>query len=150
MSKAFIGPWTSSRGSGAIWRFWRRRRSNRRERSFNIEHGYPQWVALSAGEVVGWSDVIPMTRPIYAHCGVLGVGLLRQFRRQGLGEKLIRRSLAAARAFGLHRGQLTVPENNTGAIELYKKFGFAIEGLRRDAARVDDAFENVIEMAVPL
>jgi ribosomal protein S18 acetylase RimI-like enzyme len=116
----------------------------------NIEHGYPQWVALSAGEVVGWSDVIPMTRPIYAHCGVLGVGLLRQFRRQGLGEKLIRQSLAAARAFGLHRVELTVRENNTGAIELYKKFGFAIEGLRRDAARVDDAFENVIEMAVLL
>jgi hypothetical protein len=31
----------------------------------NIEHGYPQLVALSAGEVVGWCDVIPKPRPIY-------------------------------------------------------------------------------------
>ena len=116
----------------------------------NIEHGYPQLVALSAGEIVGWCDVIPKTRPIYAHGGVLGIALLPQFRRQGLGERLIRQSLAAARALGLHRVELTVRENNARAIELYRKVGFAIEGLQRDAARVDDAYENVVSMAVLL
>jgi len=116
----------------------------------NIEHGYPQLVALSAGEIVGWCDVIPKTRPIYAHGGVLGIALLPQFRRQGLGERLIRQSLAAARALGLHRVELTVRENNASAIELYRKVGFAIEGLQRDAARVDDAYENVVAMAVLL
>ena len=59
--------------------------------------------------------------------------LLPQFRRQGIGERLIRQTLAAARAFGLHRVELTVRENNAGAIALYKKFGFAIEGLQRNA-----------------
>ena len=56
--------------------------------------------------------------------------LLPQFRGQGIGERLIRRTLAAARAFGLHRVELTVREDNTGAIELYKKIGFEIEGLQ--------------------
>jgi hypothetical protein len=32
----------------------------------NIKLGYPQLVAVSAGRVVGWCDVVPNPRPIYA------------------------------------------------------------------------------------
>ena len=49
----------------------------------NIKQGYPQLVAVSAGQVVGWCDVVPKPRPIYAHVGVLGMGLLPEFRGQG-------------------------------------------------------------------
>jgi ribosomal protein S18 acetylase RimI-like enzyme len=115
----------------------------------NIKRGHPQFVAVSAdGEVVGWCDVTPMSRPIQAHRGVFGVGLLPQFRGQGIGTKLIKKALAAARAFGLHRVELTVREHNTGAIELYKKAGFEIEGVQRDAVLVDRVYENVVCMAV--
>jgi RimJ/RimL family protein N-acetyltransferase len=114
----------------------------------NIQRRYPQYVALSGDEVVGWCDVIPMTRPIYAHAGVLGVGLLPRFRAFGIGTDLIRSTLAAAQTLGLHRVELTVRENNRGAIELYKKFGFAIEGLRRDAVHIDGAYENVVALAM--
>jgi ribosomal protein S18 acetylase RimI-like enzyme len=115
----------------------------------NIKRGHPQFVAVSAdGEVVGWCDVKPLDRPVQAHRGVFGVGLLPQFRGRGIGTKLIRSALAAARAFGLHRVELTVREHNTGAIELYKKEGFAIEGVQRDAVLVDGVYENVVCMAV--
>ena len=114
----------------------------------NIERGYPQWVALSADEVVGWCDVKPKSLPIYAHIGVLGMGLLPPFRRQGIGTLLIRRTLVAAKAFGLSRVELTVRENNTSAVELYKKVGFEVEGLQRNAILVDDVNENLILMAV--
>jgi ribosomal protein S18 acetylase RimI-like enzyme len=116
----------------------------------NIERRHPQYVAIAEDEVVGWCDVIPMTRPIYAHAGVLGVGILPRFRGRGIGTELIRSALAAARTLGLHRVELTVRENNKGAIELYKKFGFAIEGLRRDAVLVDGVYENIVAMAVLL
>jgi RimJ/RimL family protein N-acetyltransferase len=56
--------------------------------------------------------------------------------------------LAAARAFGLHRVELAVRENNASAIELCKKVGFAIEGRQRDAIEVDGVYENLIRMAV--
>jgi hypothetical protein len=46
----------------------------------NIKQGYPQLVAVSASQVVGWCDVIPNQRPIHAHVGVLGMGLLPEFR----------------------------------------------------------------------
>jgi ribosomal protein S18 acetylase RimI-like enzyme len=115
----------------------------------NIKRGHPQFVAVSAdGEVVGWCDVKPLDRPTQAHRGVFGMGLLPQFRGQGLGTKLIRSALAAARAVGLHRVELTVREHNTGAIELYKKEGFEIEGVQRDAVLVDGVYESVVCMAV--
>jgi RimJ/RimL family protein N-acetyltransferase len=115
----------------------------------NIKRGHPQFVAVSAdGEVVGWCDVTPMSRPTQAHRGVFGIGLLPRFQGKGIGTKLIRSALAAARAFGLHRVELTVREHNTGAIGLYKKEGFEIEGVQRDAVLVDGVYENVVCMAV--
>jgi ribosomal protein S18 acetylase RimI-like enzyme len=121
-------------------------------RTFVLDHikrGQLQFVAISAdGEVVGWCDVTPMSRPSQAHRGVFGVGLLPQFRGRGIGTKLTQKALAAARAFGLHRVELTVRESNTGAIELYKREGFEIEGVQRDAVRVDGVYENMVCMAV--
>jgi GNAT superfamily N-acetyltransferase len=60
-------------------------------RAFVLDHikrGHPQFVAVSAGEVVGWCDVTRKERPIHAHVGVLGMGLLPQFRGQGIGTAL--------------------------------------------------------------
>jgi ribosomal protein S18 acetylase RimI-like enzyme len=114
----------------------------------NIKHGYPHRVALSAGEVVGWCDVIPKTRPAHAHCGVLGMGLMPPYRRQGIGTRLMQGALAASRAFGLHRVELTVREDNTDAIELYKKIGFEMEGRQRRAIRVDGIYEDLLCMAI--
>ena len=114
----------------------------------HIQRGLPQFVAISAGEVVGWCDVTPKERPIYAHGGVLGIGLLPRFRGRGIGTNLIRSTLAATRTIGLHRVELTVRENNTRAIELYKKVGFVVEGFQRDAVQIDGLYENIVCMAL--
>lgn len=113
-----------------------------------ISRGYPQFVALSVGEVVGWCDVLPKTWPIYAHTGVLGVALLPALRGQGVGRRLIARALEAANAYGLSRVELTVRENNRNAIALYKKFGFETEGLKRNALKIDGRYENLVLMGL--
>ena len=115
-----------------------------------IAQGYPQRVALSGDKVVGWCDVIPKQMPIYAHSGVLGIGLLPQFRRQGIGSRLIEQSLVAARTFGLRRVELTVREHNNSAIALYRKVGFEIEGVQRNAVLLDGVYENLVFMGVLL
>jgi RimJ/RimL family protein N-acetyltransferase len=115
----------------------------------NIEHGYPQFVVASADTVVGWCDVLPnRTRVIYSHCGTLGVGLLPDFRGKGIGRKLMGQTIDAAFAFGLTRIELTVREENVNAIALYKSLGFEIEGLHRNAVRIEGQYENLYSMAL--
>lgn len=114
----------------------------------NIEQGYPHRVAVSDGEVVGWCDIVPKPRPIYAHAGVLGMAL-PPFRGQGLGDRLMRQTLDDARAFGLQRVELTVRENKN-AMALYNTIGFEDEGLLRNAAKVDGVYENVFLMGLLL
>jgi RimJ/RimL family protein N-acetyltransferase len=89
-----------------------------------------------------------MSRPTQAHRGVSEWGCCRNSAARGIGTKLTKKALAAARAFGLHRVELTVREHNTGAIVLYRKEGFEIEGVQRDAVLVDGVYENVVCMAV--
>ena len=115
----------------------------------NMERGYPQFVVLSAGTVVGWCDVIPnRTRVIYSHCGSLGIGLLPEFRGKGIGRQLMQRGIDAAFAFGLTRIELTVRERNANAIALYNSLGFEVEGLHRNAVCIGGQYENLYSMAL--
>ncbi len=114
----------------------------------NIANGYPHVVALDEGRVVGWCDVPPPERATMQHAGVLGVGLLPAWRGRGLGERLMRRTPEAARAFGFARVELTVREDNGRAIALYERLGFAVEGCKRRALKVDDTFHDLVMMAL--
>jgi ribosomal protein S18 acetylase RimI-like enzyme len=54
---------------------------------------------------------------------IYGVAVRRPWRRQGLGEALIRNSFAAFQARGLARA---VPANETHAAALYERAGIAV------------------------
>ena len=75
------------------------------------------------------------------------MGLLPKYRGQGIGRRLMRRSLDTALAFGFTRIELTVRETNVNAITLYEHFGFETEGLHRKAVRIDGRYENTLSMA---
>ncbi len=112
-----------------------------------IKQGHPQFVAVSASEVIGWCDALPKPRPVHAHVGVLGMGLLPPFRGQGIGRQLIEKTLDAARDLGLSRIELTVREDNANAMALYEKIGFVAEGVQRNAFKVDGQYVNLVMMA---
>src|SRR5262249_6940710 len=113
-----------------------------------IAQGHARFAALLDGEVMGWCEALPKPLPIHRHVGVLGMGLLPAFRGQGLGRLLLERTLEAGRGNGLSRVELTVREDNPGAIALYQKVGFAAEGVQRNAFKVDGCYHNLIMMAV--
>jgi ribosomal protein S18 acetylase RimI-like enzyme len=115
-----------------------------------IAHGYPQLVARAAGEVVGWCDVTPKSGPIDARIGVLGMGLLPQFRHQGIGSRLMVRALADARAFGFSRVELTVYRSNENAIRLYEKQGFVIKAVQPAEAPDEAIDKTLLIMALSL
>jgi ribosomal protein S18 acetylase RimI-like enzyme len=116
----------------------------------NIREGYVQYVALVEDKVVGWCDALPIDRPTRAHTGVLGIGVLAEFRARGIGTALIRETLKKARASGLTRIELSVREGNASVIGLYERFGFVHEGVQRKAIRMDGKYENLICMGLLL
>jgi len=113
----------------------------------NLRKGH-QCVALVGERVVGWCDIVPIDRPTMAHCGVLGVGILAVHRGRGIGTALIRATLDRARDAGLTRIELTVREPNARLVTMYEKFGFVVEGLKRDAVLVDGKYENLVCMGL--
>jgi RimJ/RimL family protein N-acetyltransferase len=74
------------------------------------------------------------------HSLFLVLGVLRQWHRKGVGERLLTEIISWARSEGMRRVELVVDVRNEPAMELYKKTGFELEGRRRDARRLGDVF----------
>lgn len=113
-----------------------------------IHNDWPQFVAIHEGVVIGWCDISPLDRPVFAHIGSLGMGLLAPYRAKGIGTALIRAALQKAKLKGLTRIELTVREQNKSAIALYEKFGFVVEGIHRKAVYIDGQYEHHVFMAL--
>lgn len=112
-----------------------------------IEKRHPFLVAVDGGTVVGWCDVQPVPRPIFAHVGTLGMGLLPDHRGRGLGTALMTAALEASRARGLERVELAVFAGNERAQHLYAKMGFVVEGVQSRRAKIDGCYRDEILMA---
>jgi RimJ/RimL family protein N-acetyltransferase len=114
----------------------------------NIAMGFPQFVALCDGRVIGWCDIIPMSLSSHAHSATLGMGLLAEYRGRGFGRALIEASLNDARRLGLVRVELTVHADNVRAIALYERVGFKVEGIKKDAVLIDSEYKDIVMMAL--
>jgi RimJ/RimL family protein N-acetyltransferase len=112
-----------------------------------VKNEWPLFVAEAEGKIVGWCDIGGMMRPGTTHCGVLGMGLLPEWRGQGLGRRLAEAALAKAGAIGLERVQLDVYADNSRAIALYENLGFSVEGKRRQARKLDGIYTDIVMMA---
>lgn len=66
-----------------------------------LDNDLCQFVALLDGQVVGWCDILPTHGDARAHVGVLGMGLLPRARHMGIGERLMKATIAKAWAKGL-------------------------------------------------
>lgn len=115
----------------------------------NINGNWPHFVAKIDGKIVGWCDISSFDRPIFAHSGTLGIGILAPYRGQGIGKALMKTVLQKAKEKkGLTRIELTVREKNVSAIALYTQFGFEKEGIHKNAVCIDGKYENHVFMAL--
>lgn len=121
-----------------------------RVRSFvlnGVRNGMSQYVAVDDGRVVGWCDVNPKTHETLRHSGVLGMGVAASHRGQGVGSALLRTTIEAATASGIRRIELIVRADNVGAIRLYERHGFELEGRLRNYLIVDGRAYDALQMA---
>jgi ribosomal protein S18 acetylase RimI-like enzyme len=103
-----------------------------------------------SGRIVGHADLNGGEIPSELHRCRLGLGVVRELHRRGIGEALLRAAIAWARDAGLAWMDLGVFDGNPGAIALYRKVGFVEVGRVVDRYRVGDVPLTDIVMALRL
>ncbi|KAF1848852.1 acyl-CoA N-acyltransferase [Cucurbitaria berberidis CBS 394.84] len=79
----------------------------------------------------------------------LGIDILPAYQGRGYGAEAIGWALDYAfRRAGLHRVKIRAFEWNTGAIRLYKKLGFTVEGSEREALWFEGRWWDGVEMGM--
>jgi len=83
-------------------------------------------VALVGGRIVGYICFAIVCDEIH----IRNLAVHRDWKRRGVASRLLSRMIAISSAEGARYGTLEVRRSNTAALELYKRFGFVVEGIR--------------------
>jgi ribosomal protein S18 acetylase RimI-like enzyme len=81
-----------------------------------------------------------------SHCTSFGMSVLNEYRRHGVGSALLKELFLWAKEHQLNRIELEVFSNNLAAIGLYKKMGFWVEGVKKEAVRVGAGYVDLVQM----
>jgi len=114
----------------------------------DLEAGEIRLVALDKHKVIGWCDIETSQREGFTHSGKLGMGIMKKYRGLGIGKRLMEETISVARSRGLERIELDVYASNTIAINLYEKFNFHTEGRKQKARKIDERYEDILNMAL--
>jgi RimJ/RimL family protein N-acetyltransferase len=107
-----------------------------------------QVVAIADDRVVGACDVQRVELKGLSHVGQLGMFVLKDFRGQGIGKKLLIACLAVAKEAALEKVELQVFADNLPAISLYESSGFQREGCKVRSRKWEGRYQDVVMMAL--
>ncbi|MBD0785745.1 GNAT family N-acetyltransferase [Vibrio sp. Y2-5] len=118
------------------------------KRTTDVPDNVYVYVALVDGEVVGNLGFEVCTSPRRRHVASLGMGVKDDIQGRGVGSALLATVIGLADNWlNLKRIELTVYSDNDRAINLYKKFGFAIEGESKAYAFRNGEYVSAYHMA---
>lgn len=86
------------------------------------------WVAVDGAEVVGYCGLYYLP----PESDVQTIAVKASHQRCGIGSRMLRTMMDAARSKGCKRMMLEVAVENTGAMALYEQFGFRALGVRHN------------------
>ena len=105
------------------------------------------FVATVEDEVVGWVHMDLPEADKLGHTAVLTVGVLTNYRRDGIGTALLERGLDWARDHGFEKVYNSVPATNEAAISFLEAHGWETEAVRRDHYKIADAYVDEVMLA---
>lgn len=86
------------------------------------------YVALYDGNIIGTAGL----RNIAGEGEITNVAVQKEYRRMGVADALMIRVLQEGTTLGIMDYTLEVRESNKAAVALYGKYGFVVEGIRKD------------------
>ena len=106
------------------------------------------WLAVNnKNDIVGHVDLRSHPFPHTQHRALLGMGVHRVYRRQGIGEKLFKHIEKWAHKNNIAWIDLQVLEDNYPAVMLYQRLGFSTTGKTVDFFRIDERSECQVQMS---
>ena len=99
---------------------------------------FPIWVADLDGAIAGWlsfKEFLP--RCAYRGTVELSLYVSEQFRRRGIGKRLLQEAIARGRELGMHSFVGLIFGHNEPSIALFRAAGFERWGLLPGVARID-------------
>src|SRR5215831_2100133 len=108
---------------------------------------YPFWVAESDGRVIGWLDFKKfLPRSAYRGTAEISVYVDKEFRRRGVGQRLLEQAIARAPSLGITALVGLIFGHNEPSLKLFRRFGFERWGFLPGVARLDGVKRDLVVM----
>ncbi len=101
-------------------------------------------LAETDGKIIACADVCSHgAKSRVLHRGELGLSVLKEYWRRGIGSAMMERLIAFAVQAGFEQIELTVESKNQRAVRLYLKHGFTVYGTRPHGMKYPDgSYDN--------
>ena len=104
-------------------------------------------VAVQDGTVVGWAGLSPVSsRTVYAGVAEVSIYISTDHQGQGIGTRLLAALIDASEQAGFWTLQAGIFPENVASIELHRKCGFRVVGLREKLGQMDGIWRDVVLM----
>jgi L-amino acid N-acyltransferase YncA/cephalosporin hydroxylase len=115
-------------------------------REHSSEH-YPFWVAESEGRVIGWLDFKKfLPRCAYSGTAEISVYVDQEFRRRGVGQRLLEHAIARAPSLGITALVGLIFGHNESSLRLFQRLGFERWGFFPAVAQLDGVERDLAVM----
>ncbi len=115
-------------------------------REHSSEH-YPFWVAESEGRVIGWLDFKKfLPRCAYRSTAEISVYVDQEFRRRGVGQRLLEQAIARAPSLGITALVGLIFGHNESSLSLFQRLGFERWGFFPAVAQLDGVERDLVVM----
>lgn len=101
-------------------------------------------------KVVGYLSVEAYRNNRRCHVAIVGIGVLESHYSKGIANQLVIELMKHAKTNELRRIEAHIARSNYKSIALAKKFGFIIEGIKKNAIKINDTYEDEYLMVLEI